>query len=67
MKMHPMCRPRTHLHLPEKHRPEGEPQWTSERDAIIADTSFSGEVKVIPRSDFQTVFPKELCLERYQG
>lgn len=30
-------------------------------------TSFGREVEVIPRSDFQTAFPKDLCLEGCQG
>lgn len=49
----------------ETHRPDGEPQWTSQRDTPKANKS--GELKLIPRSDFQRASPKELCLEGCRG
>lgn len=59
----PTCALRTHPRPPssETHRPEGEPQWTPPKGHSKANKS--REWEVIPRSDFQTAFPKEPCLE----
>lgn len=67
MKTLPTCRPRTTSPSLETHRPEGEPQGLYKGTRQQWDTAFSGAVQVLPRSDFQTTFPKGRCLEGVPG